>query len=432
MPQHVLSDVDQLVLSCQEIHSFRHRLSQNLFFFCLLSAISEKFANVCGFVSEPQEKGDFMGQILHFGPHRVLRKVLAKQLRKTPVTLQDDIPFGRIRTDHMAVCDFIPQKGGWQPIEILPYEPFEFWPDSLVFHYGQQIFEGMKAYLDPVATHEKTLLLFRPDLNAKRFHNSAVRLGMEPVPEDLFLQVVQELLHIDGHWALPLPGSIYIRPCLIPLDQGVSYRAGQSYRFFVILSPSVNYYTATEGLTVAIERNDVRAVPGGVGEAKCGGNYAAALPGLNRAKLQGAEQVLWLDGIEHRYIEEVGAMNIMFVENGKILTPALSGSILPGVTRRSVIDLAKSENILVEESKLELDKILDKIKTKQISEVFGCGTAAVIAPISLFLDKNERIEVQNPHSESLTQVIRKKLTDIQFGLNDDPYGWRVAVKTHAP
>jgi branched-chain amino acid aminotransferase len=219
---------------------------------------------------------------------------------------------------------------------------------------------------------------------------------------------------------------------LIPLDQGVSYRAGQSYRFFVILSPSVNYYGATDGLTVSIERNDVRAVPGGVGEAKCGGNYAAALPGLNRAKLQGAEQVLWLDGIEHKYIEEVGAMNVMFVENGKLLTPQLSGSILPGVTRQSVLELARFEKIPTEETRLELDIVLAKIKTNQISEAFGCGTAAVIAPISTLIDRGQKIAVGTNDGGKLTQTIRKKLTEIQFGQSADPYGWTVAVTTQAP
>ena len=331
----------------------------------------------------------------------------------------------------MAVCDFIPAKGGWQPLEILPHAPFEVWPDAVVFHYGQQIFEGMKAYCTNVDAKDRTLLLFRPDLNATRFRNSAQRLGMEPVPQELFVQAIQELLNIDSQWALPLPGALYIRPCLIPLDHGVSYRASQNYRFFVILSPSVNYYQATEGLTVAIERNDVRAVPGGVGEAKCGGNYAAALPGLNRAKLLGAEQVLWLDGIEHRYVEEVGAMNVMFVENGRILTPKLTGSILPGVTRQSVIDLALSENIQVEEKRLDIDLVLAKIKAKEITEVFGCGTAAVIAPISSILDRGQKIEIDAANGGVLTQSIRKKLTEIQFGQSPDPFGWRVALTTQA-
>jgi branched-chain amino acid aminotransferase len=254
---------------------------------------------------------------------------------------------------------------------------------------------------------------------------------MEPVPPDLFLQSIQELLSCDAAWALPLPGSLYIRPCLIPLDEGVSYRASLNYRFFVILSPAVNYYASNEGITVGIERKDVRAVPGGVGEAKCGGNYAAALPGLNRARKSGAEQVLWLDGIDHKYVEEVGAMNVFFAEGQKLYTPKLTGSILPGVTRSSVLQLAQSLGLQVEENRVDIDTTLEKIRNGQITEVFGCGTAAVISPITAFLDDGQKIVVGNGATGPVAANIRKTLTEIQFGSAPDPHGWRVAVQSQA-
>jgi branched-chain amino acid aminotransferase len=350
---------------------------------------------------------------------------LPRHKRKTPPTLADDIGFGRVHTDHMLVCDFLPNKGGWQPLEILPYGPFELSPDAVVFHYGQQIFEGMKAYRSPQSNTE--VALFRPELNARRFFNSARRLGMEPVPEDLFLQAVREIVSVESDWILPTPGALYIRPALIPLDEGVSYRASTSYRFFVILSPSKNYYANETSVTVAVERGDIRAVPGGVGEAKCGGNYAGALPALARARKLGAEQVLWLDGLERRYVEEVGAMNVMFVYEDRIETPSLSGSILPGVTRHSVIELARHLGMHVVEKRVEIDRVLADAGTGALREAFGCGTAAVISPIDAFLDGEKRIAINNGEIGATSVLLKKTLVDIQTGATPDPFRWRVAV-----
>jgi len=370
-----------------------------------------------------------MPQSSAFGPYRVLKNLLPKHKRKTPPTLADDVPFGRVHSDHMLTCDFIPQKGGWQSLEIQPYGPFTLAPDAVVFHYGQQIFEGMKAYRTPGVQNQ--LSLFRPDLNAGRMFRSAGRLGMEPVPEDLFLQAVKEIVSIDHEWALPSPGALYIRPALIPLDEGVSYRASQAFRFFVILSPSKNYYAGEEGVCVAVERRDVRAVPGGCGEAKCGGNYAAALPGLSRARKLGAEQVLWLDGIEHRYVEEVGAMNVMFVYGRKIVTPALTGSILRGVTRQSVIELARSFGYEVEEKRVDVNEMLADARSGKLTEAFGCGTAAVISPIDTFLDGDDRVAVNHGKVGETSVRLKQALLNIQNGQADDPFSWRVAVPCNA-
>lgn len=360
------------------------------------------------------------------GQTRVLKNLLPKHKRKPIPTLEDDIPFGRIQTDHMLVCDYLPQKGGWQTPEIIPYTPFELTPDSVVFHYGQEVFEGMKAYRS--ATEQGKILLFRPEQNARRFINSALRLGMQPVPEELFLRCVQELVCVDQDWILPHPGSLYIRPTLIGMDTGVSYRASLSYRFFVVVSPAKNYYKKESGVSVYIEREHVRAVPGGCGEAKCGGNYAAALPALQRARAAGAEQVLWLDGLQRTYVEEVGAMNIMFVYGNIIRTPSLSGSILPGITRSSILQLARDLGYKIEETRLDISSVLADIESGDITEVFGCGTAAVISPVIELIDGNKRFVISESKIGHVSMHLKKSLIDLQFGRGPDPHGWRTVTQ----
>ena len=328
----------------------------------------------------------------------------------------------------MLICDFIPQKGGWQTPEIMPYGPFEVYPDAVVFHYGQQIFEGLKAYRSP--TQNNDIFLFRPDMNAQRFYNSAVNLGMEPVPPALFVQCLKELIVAEADWVLPSPGALYIRPTLIPLDQGVSYRASSSYRFFIIVSPSKNYYARDTGVTVYIERNRVRAVKGGVGEAKCGGNYASALSSLAKAKTKGAEQVLWLDAFEHKYVEEVGAMNVMFAYGNKIITPALSGSILPGITRNSLLTLAASLGFEIVETRVNMDTVLADAQSGLLTEAFGCGTAAVISPIDALIDDNGTVEINKRVVGPVAMQLKKALLDIQTGHAPDPFGWRVKISVN--
>ena len=356
---------------------------------------------------------------------RVIKNLLPRHKRKSRPTLNDDIPFGRVHTDHMLVCDFLPQKGGWQTPEIMPYGPFELSPDAVVFHYGQQIFEGLKAYRSPQNAGE--IYLFRPEMNAQRFYNSAVNLGMEPVPPALFVQCIKELIAVESDWVLPTPGALYIRPALIPLDQGVSYRASTSYRFFVIVSPSKNYYARETGVTVYVERHRVRAVKGGVGEAKCGGNYASALSSLAKAQSKGAEQVLWLDAFEHRYVEEVGAMNVMFVYKNKIITPELSGSILPGITRNSLLQLAKSLGFEIEEGRVNMDTILQDAKSGHLTEAFGCGTAAVISPIDAFVTDEGTTEVNKREVGPVALQLKKALLEMQTGHAPDPFGWRTKI-----
>jgi branched-chain amino acid aminotransferase len=357
----------------------------------------------------------------------VRKELLAPNQRRTPPGPNDPVPFGRIPSNHMFVCDFIPEKGGWQTPEILPYQNFSFSPIAVVFHYGQEIFEGMKAYR-PSEPGKKAFYLFRPEQNAERMRNSALRLGMEPVPTDLFLAGIEELVKADADWIPDAPGSLYIRPTLIPLDEGVSYRASTSYRYFVCCTPARNYYSKETGVSVYIEREIIRAAPGGTGFTKCGGNYAAALPGLNRAKKLGAEQVLWLDAIHHKYVEEVGAMNIMFVYENYIVTPPLSGTILPGVTRSSIIELARSLGYTVKEERVDIDQVLADAKSGKLREVFGCGTAAVISPVDALLDGNETVAINNREIGKVSTHLKNSLMDIQFGRAADPFGWRKTIE----
>ncbi len=348
--------------------------------------------------------------------------LLSPHQRRRPMGLQDEIPFGRIPTNHMFICDYLKSYGGWQRPQIVAVHKFEMAPSSIVFHYGQEIFEGLKAYFNP-DTPDK-FHLFRHDRNAARMFHSARRLGMVEVPHSLFMTAVEELVQVESEWLLPEPGSLYIRPALIPLDEGVSYRAGESYRFFVILSPAKNYYGKEDSIAINIEREFVRAAPGGSGEAKCGGNYASALPGLKKARAKGADQCLWLDAIHRTYVEEVGTMNIMFSYGAKILTPELNGSILPGVTRESLIELARHLGYQVEETKIDIHEIINDAKSKKLDEVFGCGTAAVVTPVGELIDGDERIIIGNGTPGPIATRLKNELVGIQNGKLKDVFGWR--------
>lgn len=352
----------------------------------------------------------------------IRHNLLPQAARPQPPTPQDAVAFGSQPTPHMLTARFSPDSG-WQDPEIMPYAPLSMSPDSVAFHYGQQIFEGLKAYRG--ANHQ--IYLFRPDMNARRFFRSAERLAMAPVPEDMFLACVRALVATEADWVLPPPWSLYIRPFLIPLDRGVSLRAARNYLFVIIVTPVSAYYANPDGVVVTIERNLVRAAPGGVGEAKCGGNYAASLLPLAQARASGAEQVLWLDALEHQYVEEVGAMNIMFVYGKHIVTPKLVGSILPGVTRDSVLKLAPRLGYTIEEARIPIAQVLADIRSGTMTECFGCGTAAVISPISAMIDGDARYTFAPVHGPGVAHHLKQALSDIQLGLCDDPFGWRQAV-----
>lgn len=356
---------------------------------------------------------------------KIIKNLLEQNQRQKPPKAEDPIIFGKVHSDHMLVCDFIHDKGGWQEPKIIPFSPFQMDPDSIIFHYGQEIFEGMKAYRNKKKKSE--ILLFRPYLNAKRFYNSALRLNMEPVDPDFFMNCICELIKVDSDWVLPYPGALYIRPTLIALDQGLSYRSSKDYRFFIICCPVKSYYNSPQGLSVYVERNYVRAAVGGVGEAKCGGNYAASLYPVKEAKLKGADEVLWLDAKEHKYVEEVGTMNVMFVYEDKIITPKLSGSILQGITRDSLIKIADESGYKVEEREIDINQLIEDAKNKKLKEAFGCGTAVVVSPIGSFIDNEEKIPIGDINNFTVANNLKKNLTDLQTGLTADSNNWRFVI-----
>ena len=331
--------------------------------------------------------------------------------------------FGRIFTDHMFIMNYTEGKG-WHDARIEPYHNLELSPASMVFHYGQEMFEGLKAY-----RNGDNAYLFRPDMNAKRANASNERLCIPEIPEEDFVQAVAELVKIDKDWIPTDEGtSLYIRPFVIATDDFLGVAPSKTYMFIVILSPSGAYYAS--GLApvgIWIEDEYVRAVKGGMGFAKTGGNYAASLIAQVKAHDGGYSQVLWLDGVERKYIEEVGAMNIFFKIGGKIVTPMLNGSILPGITRNSVIQVCKSWGYEVEERKISVDELVAAAKSGELEEVFGTGTAAVISPVGKLRYVNDVMEIGGGKIGELTQKLYDTITGIQWGKTEDPFGWRIEL-----
>ena len=344
----------------------------------------------------------------------------AKTLKEKPDFSK--LGFGKFFTDHMFVAEF--KNGAWQDARIVPFDYIPIHPASTVLHYGAEIFEGMKAYKT-----KEGYQMFRPYENAKRMNNSAERLCLPEIPEDFFVQAITELINVDIDWIPDLPGtSLYIRPFLFGNDEALGVHAVHNATFIIILSPVGAYYA--EGLNpvkISIENEDVRAVRGGTGYAKCGGNYAASLRAGKRAEEKGITQVLWLDGVERKYIEEVGAMNVMFKINGEIVTPMLTGSVLPGITRKSCIEILKGWGYKVSERLISVDELLQAAKDGTLEEAWGTGTAAVVSPIGhLFYEGNDYV-VSNNQIGELTQKLYDELTGIQWGLKPDERNWCLKV-----
>ena len=351
-------------------------------------------------------------------------KIEESNNKKAKPDPNEDISFGTIFTDHMFVMDYEESKG-WINPRIVEYRDFSISPAALVFHYGQTMFEGMKAY----KTDDGRTVLFRPQKNIERANNSNKRLCIPEIPEEDFLQAIMELVKIDEEWIPTKKGSsLYIRPFIIATEPTLNVKPASQYKFMIILSPVGAYYK--EGLNpvkIWIEDEYVRAVRGGIGEAKTGGNYAASMLSQEKAHEAGYSQVLWLDGVEHKYIEEVGAMNIFFIINGKIVTPMLNGSILPGVTRNSVIELCKDWGYEVEERKVSADEIYEAAKNNTLEEVFGSGTAAVISPVGTLKFGDEVFEINNNNIGDISQKIYDTITGIQTGKEKDKFNWVVQV-----
>lgn len=332
--------------------------------------------------------------------------------------------FGQIFTDHMFMMNYEEGKGWFDP-RIVPYGNLSLDPSAMVFHYGQEMFEGLKAY---AGANDKTLL-FRPDMNGKRTNHTNERLCMPQIPVEDFVQAVEEIVKIDREWIPKDKGtSLYIRPFIFATEPMLGVRPSSTYLFMVILSPSGSYYSSgLNPVGIWIEDDYVRAVKGGMGEAKAGANYVASLPAQVKAHNDGYSQVLWLDGVERKYIEEVGAMNIFFKINGVVVTPMLNGSILPGITRDSVITLCKDMGYSVEERRISIDEIYEAHQNGTLEEVWGTGTAAVISPVGKLRWKEEVMTVQDGGIGTLSQKLYDTLTGIQLGVVEDKYNWVVEV-----
>lgn len=353
-----------------------------------------------------------------------IKTTKAAALKAKPAD-ENALGFGDYFTDHMLVISYDEGKG-WHTPEVVPYGPIAMDPAAMCLHYAQEVFEGMKAY----RTKENKILLFRPEENFKRLNLSNHRLCIPQLDEQMMMDGLLALLEVEKDWVPHAPGtSLYIRPFIIAMDPHLGVRPAHSYKFIVILSPVGAYYK--EGLDpvkIYVETNYVRAVKGGTGMAKTGGNYAASIKAQAEAKDQGYTQVLWLDGVHRKYIEEVGTMNVFFVIGDEVVTPALEGSILPGITRKSVIELLRNKGIKVSERKIEIDEVVNVYKEGTLKEVFGTGTAAVISPVGHLRYHDFIMDIGGGKIGALSQELYDTLTGIQWGRLADPFGWTMEVK----
>ena len=346
----------------------------------------------------------------------------AEQRKEKPDSSK--LVFGKYMTDHMFVVDY-DEGQGWHDARIVPYAPLQIDPAAKVLHYAQEIFEGLKAY----RTADGSIQLFRPMDNVRRLNLSCERIALPEVPEDLALAGITELVKLDQEWVpYEKDTSLYIRPFVIGLDPTLGVHTSHHCQYIVIVCPVGAYYP--EGLAptkIYIEDQDVRAVRGGTGMAKTGGNYAASLAGQVKAHNDGYSQVLWLDGVERKYIEEVGAMNIFFKIDGKVVTPMLNGSILPGITRDSVLRICRDWGLPTEERRISVEELLQAQKEGKLEEVFGTGTAAVISPVGKLRYKDDVMVIGDNKIGPLSQKLYDTVTGIQLGSLEDKYGWRVQV-----
>jgi len=329
----------------------------------------------------------------------------------------DNLPFGKVFSDHMLVMDY--KDGAWQAAEILPFQALELHPATSAIHYGQSIFEGMKAN----KTEGGEVLIFRPELNAKRFAESCARMCMPEVPEELFLDLVKKMVDFDRDWIPTKEGdSLYIRPFMFATDDFIGIKPSETYKFIIFTCPVGAYYA--QPVRVKIEEYYTRAVEGGVGRAKTAGNYGASLYPAKLAQEKGFHQLVWTDAKEHKYIEESGTMNIVFIIDGVLVTPSEdTDTILRGVTKRSVVDIATEWGIPVEERKVSVQEIVDGLRNGKVTDAFGAGTAATIAQISVIGYKDEIFELPSVESRDISNRIMKHLNGIKSGLNEDKHGW---------
>ncbi|MYL36845.1 branched-chain amino acid aminotransferase [Halobacillus litoralis] len=348
--------------------------------------------------------------------------VEAAYKKEKPITEQ--IPFGRTFTDHMFVMDYEEAKG-WHEPRIVPYEPLTLDPAAMIFHYGQTVFEGLKAY----RTDDGRVLLFRPEKNFERLNLSGDRLSIPPVDEDEVLGYLKELVALEKDWVPEFEGtSLYIRPFIIATEPSLAVAPSKSYKLMIIMSPVGPYFSGgIKPVTINVEDQFTRAVKGGTGMAKTAGNYSSGYQAQAKAAEEGSADVLWLDGVEKRYIEEVGSMNIFFKIDGEIVTPALSGSILEGITRTSIIEVLKKWDIPVTERRISIDELYEAYEQGKLEEAFGTGTAAVISPVGELNWLGKKMVINDHEIGALSQDLYDTITGIQRGRKEDSFGWTIEV-----
>jgi len=344
------------------------------------------------------------------------------QIEKSKISTIDfeNLSFGTVFSDHMMVCDY--KNGQWQQAEIKPYEPFTFDPSASVFHYGQALFEGMKAYKG----ENDEVFLFRPDQNIKRFNKSSERMAIPEFPEDLFLEGLNQLLRLDADWIPQGEGqSLYVRPFVIATEPCIQANPSKEYRFAIICSPVSSYFSGA--VKVKIEDHYSRATPGGFGYAKAAGNYGGQFYPTQLAKAEGFHQIIWTDAVSHQYIEEAGTMNVFVRIGDTLITNPTSDTILDGVTRKSLIQLAKDLKIPLEVRPIAISELIEASAKGELLELFGAGTAAVISLIETFNYKGQNYQVEND-ANSYAQQLKKALTDIQLNRAEDQHQWRYKVQ----
>lgn len=340
----------------------------------------------------------------------------------------DNLPFGYVFSDHMFTLEY--REGRWGDPAIVPYGPISLEPGAAMMHYGQTVFDGLKAFRGA----DGSARVFRPEKNAARLRDSALRLCIPPVPEDLVVAAIRHLIELDHQWLPPHEGqALYIRPLLIGTEAHLDVRPDTTYRLLIMTAPVGAYFNQdTGGVSLKAEGNYTRAAAkGGVGFAKTAGNYAAGMLAAENARLEGFDQVLWLDSDQHRFVEEVGAMNIFFKRAGTVITPPLGGSILPGVTRDSVITLIRDRGLKLEERPIAIDEVMDAIADGSMEEVFGAGTAAVVSPVGK-LEYQGRTETLREAPGPLTLALYDEIVGIQNGRLPDRHGWNMIVPLPAP
>lgn len=380
---------------------------------------------ISSFLKEKRSSTDDISLILHF-QNQILMEVLSNQItvektKNSKINEVDfnNLSFGSIYMDHMLVCDY--KNGVWETPKVVPYQPISLDPSSKIFHYGQSVFEGMKAYKD----NDGQIWLFRPEDNCKRLNVSSKRLAIPEIPESYFMEGLKTLLKTDSNWIPTTDGSsLYIRPFIFATGKGFHASPADEYKFVICGAPSGAYFSGE--VKVLIEEKYSRSANGGVGFAKAGGNYAGQFYPTQLAKEKGYQQVIWTDDNTHEYIEEAGAMNVFVRINDTLITCPTSDRILDGITRKSILEIAKKEGINTEVRKIKVQELIDAAKNGSLKEIFGAGTAAVISPISGFGYRDTDYNLPSME-DSYASMLKKKITDIQYNKSQDPYGWRYKV-----